>query len=429
MDQPVLRGYQEDAADFLYARNAAMVLAPVGAGKTAITLTALRDLIMDGNAKRALVVAPLRVASSVWPFEALTWAPELKVEAAIGSPQQRWKAVHNFANHIVTINYENLQWLADFKLEFDVVVFDELTRLKNPSGVRFKAINKIAQAIPIRWGLTGSFTSNGLEDVFGQCKIIDQKLLGRSKGAFLQSYFNCINKEYQQWEAKEGALEAVMQKIKPSTYVLPSSLYSLPSAFISTISVKMPDRTPYDTMKQHLTFEGVTASTAAVAVQKLQQLSAGFLYQEEDGVRWFNSHKMDALAELLEENQYPNTIVVYQYKEELAELKRRFGAKTILDDQTIREWNEGKVPLLAVHPMSAAHGLNLQYGGNHLIFLSLPWSLELYEQTIGRIHRSGQKSDVWVYVLMTQNSIDDRIFAALADKRTLAEIALEELKA
>ena len=427
MDQPVLRPYQEDAADFLYAHDRAMVLAPVGAGKTAITLTAIRDMIIDKHFKRVLVVAPIKVATSVWPTEARIWAPELKVGVACGTPEKRIYNLQNTDFHIVTINYENLQWLTEQKLRFDAVVFDELTRLKNPSGLRFKAIAKIIKAIPYRWGLTGSFTSNGLEDVFGQCKIIDERLLGRAKGAFLQQYFYCVNKEYNDWEPREGALEAVMQKIKPSTYVLPANLYSLPSAFICTISVPLTHRTPYEKMKQHLNYEGVVASSAAVAVQKLQQLSAGFLYSEDGPIR-YDDHKMNALAELLEENQYPNTIIVYQYKEELAELKRRFNVATLLDDKTIDDWNAGKIKLLAIHPASAGHGLNLQHGGCHMVFISLPWSLELYEQTIGRIHRSGQKSDCWIYIMMTANSIDDKILASLADKRSLAEIALEELK-
>ena len=145
-----------------------MILAPVGAGKTAITLTAMRDMLFEGVVQRFLVVAPKRVAESVWPTEIKLWTPELALTVATGTPAQRVKALH--ANvQIVVATYDNLQWLAEQPLRFDGVVFDELTRLKNPSGKRFKALLKVLDAIPIRWGLTGSFTSNGLEDVFGQC--------------------------------------------------------------------------------------------------------------------------------------------------------------------------------------------------------------------------------------------------------------------
>jgi len=144
---------------------------------------------------------------------------------------------------------------------------------------------------------------------------------------------------------------------------------------------------------------------------------------------WFSTHKFDLLDELIEENQHDNTIIVYNYVEELAELKRRYPhAQTINDTKAIERWNEGKIELLLIHPKSAGHGLNLQHGGNKMVFVSLPWSLELYEQTVGRLHRSGQKHDVWVYLLLTNKTIDLRIWDALKDKRAISDIALEELK-
>jgi SNF2 family DNA or RNA helicase len=146
-------------------------------------------------------------------------------------------------------------------------------------------------------------------------------------------------------------------------------------------------------------------------------------------VHWFSTHKFDRLEELLAENQRANTIVAYSYQEELAELKRRFPhAQTIDSPGVIDRWNRGEVELLLVHPKSAGHGLNLQHGGCHMVFLSLPWSLELYEQTVGRLHRGGQTRDVWVYVILADKTIDERIWAALHDKRAVSDIALEELK-
>ena len=179
-----LRPYQDEAADFLYTNDRAMILAPVGAGKTAITLTAMLAMIKDKHAKRFLVIAPKRVCTDVWPIELPKWAPTLKMNLAVGSPLDRLRAIDK-ASDIVVINYDNLQWLADYGVAgFDAVVFDELTRLKNPSGARFKALHKVIDQFAIRWGLTGSFTSNGLEDVFGQCKIINEKLLGRYCNGF-----------------------------------------------------------------------------------------------------------------------------------------------------------------------------------------------------------------------------------------------------
>jgi len=175
----------------------------------------------------------------------------------------------------------------------------------------------------------------------------------------------------------------------------------------------------------------IIAQNAAAVTTKLQQMASGFVYNRDGGTGsiWFSNHKFDRLAELLEENQRANTIVVYNYQEELAELRRRFPqAVTIDEDKAIERWNRGEIELLLIHPKSAGHGLNLQYGGCHMVFLSLPWSLELYEQTVGRLHRSGQRHDVWVYVMLADKTIDERIWAALHSKRAVSDIAMEELK-
>lgn len=423
-----------------------MVLAPVGAGKTAITLTAMRDAISTELVKRFLVVAPKRVCTSVWPAEQKLWAPDLKLAVAVGTPKQREAAFASDADIVVT-NYDNLQSIQNLE-GFDGIVFDELTRLKNPSGARFKALLKVLDKIKIRWGLTGSFTSNGLEDVFGQCKIIDQTLLGRSKGAFMQQYFVLINKDYGEWAPRVGSLQRVMEVIKPATYVLDAGDYKdkLPPLHIVEMRCDMPDRLPYEKMKKHyvveLKDEQITAVNAAVVTGKLQQMAGGWVYQTETSASntpgrlnitqtpvWFSSHKFDLLHDLVEENQHANTIIVYNYVEELAELKRRYPhALTLNDTNAIDRWNAGEVEMLLVHPKSAGHGLNLQHGGNKIIFVSLPWSLELFEQTVGRLHRSGQKNDVWCYVLLTNKTIDERIWAALHGKRAISDIAMQELK-
>ena len=223
-----------------------------------------------------------------------------------------------------------------------------------------------------------------------------------------------------------------MQRIKPATYVLEPGVYTdtLPPLHTVTLRVDM-EMTAYETMKKDFIVQFpdavAIAQNAAVVTQKLQQMASGFIYTPTP--RWMSWHKFDALDDLLSENQHVNTIVVYNYKEELAELKRRYPHLTTVDDaDAIERWNSGVVPLLALHPKSAGHGLNLQHGGRHMVFLSLPWSLELYEQTVGRLHRSGQRHDVWCYVLMTENTIDERIWAALHDKRAISNIAMEELK-
>ena len=439
----VLRPYQEVAADFLYGQDRAMILAPVGAGKTAITLTALSALLKIK--RNALVLAPKRVAESVWATEAAKWSPELTVAVAVGTPKQRQKAFESGAQVVVT-NYDNIQSLPH--LDFDCIIFDELTRLKNPYGARFKALAKLIHHIEIRWGLTGSFTSNGLEDVYGQCKIIDQTLLGRSKGAFLQQYFIAINPEFGQWTPRAGSLEHVMERIKPATYVLEPGEYrdKLPPIHVVHVNCQMP-LDHYNKLKKEFVLEydtaNIVALNAGVVTGKLQQMASGFVYDTHQTpdlvVRgkfithqtpiWFSKHKFEALDDLLSENQHANTILVYQYQEELAELHRRYSnLVTLDDDDAIGRWNAGQIELLAVHPKSAGHGLNLQHGGCKMVFVSLPWSLELFEQTVGRLHRSGQLHDVWVYIMSTQKTIDEKIWSALQDKRAVSDIAMEALK-
>ena len=423
-----LRPYQETAADFLYEHDRAMILAPVGAGKTAITLTAMYDMLYEGHVKRFLVLAPLRVATSVWPVEQPKWAPFMRMAVAVGTPAQRLAALNSDA-HVVVTNYDSLQWLAQQALDFDGVVFDELTRLKNPSGARFKALAKVLDC-KVRWGLTGSFTSNGLEDVFGQCKMISTTLLGRSKGAFQQQYFYLVNREHNDWAPRPGALELVMERIKPATFVLEPGEYKDKLPPLHTVEVRMdlPDRKPYEDMKKDFVarFPDATAVAvnAAVVTQKLSQMAAGFVYTPEPV--WFSKHKFDRLDELLAENQQANTIVFYNFIEELHELQRRFAHARTVD--SIDDWNAGRVRLLCLHPKSAGHGLNLQHGGHHIVWLSLPWSLELFEQANGRLHRSGQLHAVWCYVMLTNQTVDEKIWAALHDKRAISDIAMESLK-
>ena len=437
-----------------------MILAPVGAGKTAITITALDELWRSGHLDRVLVFAPKRVCTDVWPTEIKKWSRFLSATIAVGTPAQRVAALAPPAEtgaNVVIMNYENIQWFADktdgrdlTKIGFNVVVFDELTRLKNPSGQRFKALEKLIAPIPIRWGLTGSFTSNGLEDVFGQCKIIDEKLLGRSKGAFLQKYFVLLNRDFGEWRPRRGALEQIMTAIRPATFVLEPGAYAdkLPPLHVVEMRCDMDDMKPYNDMKRRFVLEmgktEITAPSAAAVTTKLQQLAGGFIYEslrvasERPGhfdtkqtAHWLSHHKFEMLDEILEGNQHADTIVIYNFKEELAELRRRYPhAKTLDEPDAVQKWNNGKIPMLLLHPKSAGHGLNLQYNknGNKIVFLSLPWSLELFEQTVGRLHRGGQTQDVWCYVVMCNKTIDERIWTALHDKRAVSDIALEELK-
>jgi SNF2 family DNA or RNA helicase len=427
----MLRPNQIEAVAFLSQIDKGMILAPVGAGKTAITLTAMKEALDTGRVRRFLVIAPKRVCTDVWTIEPAKWAPSLTVSIAVGSYAQRLNAF-NKPSQVVVTNYETLLSTPPL-VGFDGIVFDELTVLKNPSGKRFKALFALIKNFKVRWGLTGSFTSNGLIDVFGQCKIIDETLLGKTKTAFYQKYFIMLNRGYVEWIAKATSLAEIMEVIKPATYLIDTQEYmdTLPPLNVVRVNCTM-DMKMYKKMKNDfiVQFEDieVRAMNAAVVVSKLQQMASGFLYSEDE-TAWFSRHKFDRLDEILEENQHANTIIVYNFQAELEELKRRYpNARTIDQQGVISAWNAGRVELLLVHPKSAGHGLNLQFGGSKMVFLSLPWSLDRYEQTIGRLHRSGQKSAVYCYVLLTDKTVDERIFASLHDKRAISDIALEELK-
>lgn len=448
-----LRPYQEAGADFLYEHDRAMMLAHVGAGKTATAIAAMKDALADGVAKHFLVLAPKRVAVEVWPDELSRWAPGLEYAVCVGSEMKRLVSLARRAP-VTIATYDTLQWLAaEENLFFDAVIFDELTRVKNPagrakrkglkpgekavprSGKRAFALDSMLPMMKIRWGLTGSFTSNGLEDVFGQCKVIDTKILGRSKGAFLQQYFYCLSRDYSDWAPMPGSLERVMEKVRPHAFVLESAEYkdTLPPLDVIEVPVTMDDLAPYRKMKRDLALQfpdaAAVAANAGVVTQKLQQIASGFVYTDA-APHWFSYHKFDRLQELLDENQRACTIIAYSYKEELAELQRRYPQAITLDaPNAVERWNAGEVELLLVHPKSAGHGLNLQKGPGHtLIFLSLPWSPELYEQTIGRLHRSGQKSTVQVYVFQTAGTVELQQLQGQRDKRSLSEMAMEALK-
>jgi hypothetical protein len=239
-----------------------------------------------------------------------------------------------------------------------------------------------------------------------------------------------------------------MDAIRPATFVLEPGEYQdkLPPLNVVEMRCNMTDRLPYEQMKKdflvQLDGQQITALSAAAVTSKLQQMSSGFVYNSQSLAHeiagkftpiqeavWFSYHKFDLLHDILEGNQRDNTIVVYNYKEELAELRRRYPhAVTIDDPDAIARWNAGKVELLLIHPKSAGHGLNLQYGGNKMVLMSIPWSLELYEQVVGRLHRGGQTAPVWVYVLLCNKTIDERIWAGLYDKRAISDMALDELK-
>jgi SNF2 family DNA or RNA helicase len=239
-----------------------------------------------------------------------------------------------------------------------------------------------------------------------------------------------------------------MAAIKPATFVLEPGEYAdkLPPLHTVELRCDLADPKPYNDMKRKFVLElagaEIAAPSAAAVSMKLQQLATGFIYDStstasaapgrfhvKQDTLWVSSEKFDRLDELLEENQHANTLVFYNFKAELAELRRRHPYLQTLDDpNAIARWNDGKIQLLVAHPKSAQFGLNLQHGGNKVVFLSLPWSLTDYEQAVGRLHRSGQRHEVWAYLIIANKTIDEVILRALHDKKSISDIAMEALR-
>jgi superfamily II DNA or RNA helicase len=425
MEEMKLRDYQQAGMDFMISHPYALMLAPVGAGKTAIAIRAMRATRLS-----FLVLAPKRVALETWPTEIKKWAPELDYQVLTDVP----KKSRTIKARIVIAHYEMIPWLTEHMTPPEGVMFDELTRLKNSQGVRFKDALKLTKNAKIRWGLTGSFTSNGLEDVFGQCRIISPNILGTHKTHFLKDFFVPNPYVRHVWTPKPDALIRIMSKAKPYSFFLEHTEYalSLPPINIVDVSLCM-NMVRYNVMRhdmcQQIDTNDVTAGSAVALAAKLQQLASGFVYDDTGKTHWLSNHKLDAARDIIEQNGRSPTIIFYWFKAELTYLLTTFtNAETIDSDDAVGRWNRGQIQLLLLHPSSAGHGLNLQYGGYMAIFFSLPWSHELYEQSIGRLHRGGQSQAVWVYRLLTNNTIDSRLAEALTKKKNLATLAMNELK-
>lgn len=459
-----LRPDQNEAVTQLYEHDRAIVLGSVGSGKTLTVLQAMYEMTRDGHVKHWLVVAPKRVCVAVWPVEIKKWWFPFSVAVAVAPgkktmPKKKRDALLLARAQVTVVNYDVLQSLPD-GMQFDAVVFDELTKLKNSAtatrdrksvskGKRFAAIFDRLDTVSIRWGMTGSFTSNGLSDVFGQCKIIDETCLGRSKGAYLQKFFIPVNPKFGQWTPRPGALDKVMQAVKPLTVFLDNETYrkGLPCeepAFIP-ITCAM-DMKEYKAMQRNLLLElegkKITAVNSGVATQKLEQLASGFVYHtEQDAAEipgqfkvtktpvWRSYHKYEALDEIIEENQRAPHLIVYWYPVEMRYLKQRYPQAVHIDEpNAIDRWNKGNIELLLVHPASAGHGLNLQFGGHFIVYLTLPRSLELFEQVWGRLLRTGQRHAVKAYLLLTEKTVDEKKWRALRDKKDYSTLSLDALK-
>lgn len=431
-----LRPYQDRAIDWLLDHPRGILRLPMGAGKTVILLTAIAELLDSGAVSRVLVAAPYRVADLVWPYEAPQWAElaDLGIGMAIGSPKQRERVLR--AGHAITVlNHENLH-KHDLS-RFDLLVIDELSRLKTTSGHRHRALRK---QLPGRvWGATGTLVTERLTDVYGEMRLVAPEVFG-SKRSFLETWF--IEDRYShKIRPRPGALEEIAEKIAPYTFSIPPGEYEaqLPPLEQITVRVRLPREAQeqYDRLAEDYVLDelDVEAANDGVLCSKLQQIADGFIYDMDRGAHWLHTAKLDAVRELVDGLDTP-VIVAYSHIEQMHQMAHRLRDAPWLGEGVSRKrarelvaaWNRGEVPVLLLHPKSAGHGLNLQHGGHTMIWAGHTWSLDDRLQTIARLLRSGQKHPVQVYDIVAANTIDERIIEVHQEKTRLMESFDAELQ-
>ena len=393
-----------------------------------------------------LVIAPKKVAEATWQAEAAKWdhLKRLTFATALGPVKDRQAAIDAGAD-VTIINRENVKWLSETlgrDWPFDMVVADESSSFKNPSSERFKALKRQLTRIRRMVILTGTPAPNGLEDLWAQIYLLDQgERLERFITHYRQRYFD-FNPWRHEYRPKAGAFEAVKAKVSDICVSMSAKDYlELPELIVHDVPVALPPEalaayTEFErTMLLPLRAEDVeiTALSAAALTGKLLQLCGGCVYDEGGGVHRVHTAKLDALEELLESLNEP-ALLFYGYRHELDGLmgvarklkKRARELRTAADAQA---WNKGEVDVLIAHPASCAYGLNLQQGGRHVIWFTLTWSLELYQQANARLHRQGQEKPVIAHRLLVTGGVDEDVAKALEGKTETQEALIEALKA
>ena len=437
--------YQRFATDFIERNPISAILLSMGLGKTVITLTAVNDLLYDYfDVGKVLVIAPLRVCTNVWKQETEKWAhlQGLKVSVAVGTEWERL-AAFNIKADIYVINRENTQWLIEksgVPFDFDMLVIDEISSFKNHQSKRFRSLMKVRPRVKRVVGLTGTPSSNGLVDLWAQFRLLDMgQRLGRFIGKYRTDYFLPDKRNGQvifSYKPLPNAEGRIYDRIKDITISMNATDHlQMPELLMVEHKVKLSEteQERYDELKRDLvlTLTGgeVTAANAAALSGKLCQMANGAVYGDEGEVIEIHDRKLDELEDLIEATNGKPVLVAYWFKHDRNRILERFPAEQLDSDESIRRWNGGKIPVALIHPASAGHGLNLQAGGSTLVWFSLTWSLELYQQTNARIWRQGQKETVVIHHIIAKATIDEDVMAALAKKDTGQAALLQAVKA
>ncbi|MCM8595146.1 DEAD/DEAH box helicase [Accumulibacter sp.] len=427
--------------------------AGMGTGKTAATLTALEELDLIEDVYPALVIAPLRVAASVWPDEVDKWdhLRHLRVSPIVGSAQERIEALRQSAE-IYTLNYENLPWLVEHLGEdwrFPTVVADESTKLKGfrlrQGTQRARALGSVAHARVERLiELTGTPAPNGLADLWGQAWFLDAgRRLGRTHSAFTDRWFRLKYDGYglEPLPHAQGEIQARLADL--CLTITAADYFDLPPLIENEVKVDLPEpaRRIYRDMEQAMFAQidghDVEAFNAAAKTNKCLQLANGAAYVDDLGA-WKEVHdaKLIALEDIVEEAAGAPVLVAYQFRSDLARILKKFGkaARHLdRDPQTLRDWNVGKIPLLVAHPASAGHGLNLQDGGHILAYFSSGWNLEEDQQILERIGptrqaQAGLNREVYVHRIVARDTVDELVALRRQSKADVQQMLLDYMK-
>lgn len=438
--------YQRYCINRLLADEALGLFLDMGLGKTSITLTAINDLKYNRFAlRRALVVAPKKVAEATWDTEAATWEhlKHLRVIPVLGNQQQRIRAL-NTPGDVWVISRDSLAWLVDHYRNawpFDMVVLDELSSFKSHQAKRFKVLTWVRPRIKRIIGLTGTPAPNGLLDLWAQIFLLDQgQRLEKNITGFREKYF-VRNYDGHGYTAKPGADEIIQQRIADICISMKAEDYlELPDLVENVVPVVLDGKAKkqYKQMERDLLLEvegtEITATSAAVLTGKLLQLCNGALYDGDRNVHEIHDCKIEAFLELVEQLNGKPALVFYSYQHDRDRLKSALATnglrvRELKSAADFAAWNAGQVDIGLAHPASTAYGLNLQDGGNHVIWFGLPWSLELYQQANKRLHRQGQKQKVIAHHLVVRGGADEDVMAALRSKVVTQDKLMNALKA
>ena len=443
--------YQKFAADFIMNHPISAVILFLGAGKTVITLTAIEKLMYeDFEVGKVLIIAPLRVAKVTWKDEILKWQHlrHMSYAVAVGTEKERMEALNKNAD-ITIINRENLQWLIEksgVPFDYDMVVIDELSSFKNWQSKRFRAFMKVRPKVKRIVGLTGTPAPNSLMDLFAEFKCLDMgERLGRFITQYRTGYFTPDKMNGQivySYKLLPGAEERIYEKISDITISMKALDHlKMPELISNRYPVYMDEaeEAKYQAMKKDLILpfkdeDEITAANAAALSGKLCQMANGAVYSDNGETVHIHDRKLDALEDIIEAAQGP-ILLCYWFKHDLERITNRLdelkvGYSKISSEESIRKWNEGKYQVGLIHPASAGHGLNLQHGGNVIVWFGLTWSLELYDQTNARLWRQGQQaSTVVVQHIVTAGTIDERILDAISKKEKGQNALIDAVKA